>query len=126
MALIDVSELMSDPDFIDDFQIVRRSATVNNYGENEITENTINANGSIQSGNGDTLKRLPDGVQLSDVVTIYSNFPIYAERKDNYADIVIICGERYQVVLVTPWRNWGTGYNRIDAVMEKPNNTQGA
>lgn len=126
MAGIDVSELMSDPDFIDNFQIVRRSATVNGFGENVITENTIQANGSIQSGNGDTLKRLPDGVQLSDVVTIFSNFPIYAERPNNYADLIIICGERYQVELVTPWRNWGAGYNRIDAVMQKPNNTQGA
>ena len=46
MAKIDVSFLLSDPDFIDPISVVRRVTTVNSYGENELTEETISAKAS--------------------------------------------------------------------------------
>lgn len=121
MALIDVSELLSDPDFIDPFQVIRRSATVDSKGKNILTESApIDVEGSVQAGDGDTLKRLPDGAQLSSTITIYTQTPIYADPVGGYGDIILWKGQRYQVENSMPWDNYGGGYFRVDCIQEKP------
>ena len=48
MADIDVSELLSDPDFVDDVVLIRRAYSVNQYGETELAEQTITIRASVQ------------------------------------------------------------------------------
>jgi hypothetical protein len=90
MALIDVSELMSDPDFVNQFTIVRRTSKVNDFGENEISDTNICAIGSIQAGNGDTLKRLPEAARKENAITVYTKTELRADSTTNgYSDVII-------------------------------------
>jgi hypothetical protein len=121
MANIDVTELFTDPDFVDPITIIRRAATVNDYGENVITESSISAVASVQSGDNDVINRLPDGIRVQDTITIYTNKELLTSQSGKYPDVILWDGVRHQVIGVTPWGNWGTGWYRADCIMEKPN-----
>jgi hypothetical protein len=119
MARIDVSELMLDPDFVMNFTIVRRTSTVNNFGENVLAETTVSAVGSIQAATGETAKRLPDGVQLSKFKTIFTKAVIRADSAGQYQDQIEYKSQRYNVFQVLPWEDFGAGWYMVDVELEK-------
>lgn len=120
MALIDVSELMLDPDFISTFSIIRRTPTINNYGENVLSETTIsNVKGSIQAVGKETAERLPEGINLKDFLTVFTKTPVFADKENGYPDIIVWEGLRYQVYQVLPWSNFGAGWYMVDCQLER-------
>jgi hypothetical protein len=119
MALLDVSELMTDPDFVMNFSIVRRTPTVNQYGENELTVvSTDTAVGSIQAATGEVAKRLPDGVQLDKFKTVFTKSVIRADASGSYPDQIIYKGQTYNVFKVYPWEDFGDGWYMVDIELE--------
>lgn len=121
MARIDVSELMVDPDFINSFSIARRTATTNIYGENIIAETIINnITGSVQSAGKEAIKRLPEGVKISNVKTIYTKTMLIADTNNpGYSDQIIWEGLRYNVISCLPWSNFGAGWYEVDVEMQR-------
>lgn len=118
MALIDVSELLVDADFCDDFKIIRRKAVVNEYGENVLTESVQSGSGVVQSAIAETLKVLPESVQLSSAIKVYYKGELNAETEGHYADVIEWYGERYIVMNVEMWHNWGAGYCCATCILE--------
>lgn len=120
MALLDVSELMTDSDFVDPFTIVRRTGyDENTYGETVFTEVLVSAVGSVQATSGDTAKRLPDGVQLNGVRSIFTKAVINANTAGNYIDQIIWKNNRYNVIFVLPWENFGAGWFEVVVEIER-------
>lgn len=123
MAQIDVSPLMTDPDFVGPFTLIRRATLVNNYGENVLTETLINnVIGSVQSANADTFLRLPEAARSQNFITIYTKVQMRTDESGSYADAVIWKGRRYTVKKVTPWDNFGAGWYMADCEMETASN----
>lgn len=118
MARIDVSELMVDPDFVMNFTIVRRTATVSQYGENSVSETQEAGVGSIQAPTKETAERLPDGVQLNKVKTVFTKAVFYANAAGKYVDQIIYKSQRYNVAAVTPWEDFGAGWFMVDIELE--------
>ena len=111
MALIDVSELLGDPDFSDAFVIIRQDAAVNAYGENELTETQINVVGVVQPASPDTLARLPDSVRSQDAITVwYQGLLKSSAGGDTYPDVVVWGGYNFVVHSTDPFNNYGAGY----------------
>jgi hypothetical protein len=120
MALIDVSDLLNDPDFVNEFTVVRRTSTVNDFGENIIGDTNICAIGSIQAGNGDTLRRLPEAARKENAITVYTKTELKADNNSNgYSDIIVWKNQRFQVLVISPWGNYGAGWYQCDCIMEK-------
>ncbi len=109
MALIDITDIVIDPDFQDAITIVRRADSVNSYGENVIAETTENVRAVIQPASPDDLQRLPDSVRRRDAVTVYYAGDLSA---DAYPDVVVWGTKRYQVGGTEPFGNWGRGYTK--------------
>lgn len=120
MALIDVTQLLHDPDFIDPVSIVTRVPTVNTFGENAIVETTADTFGSVQAASGKDLKRLPEALQLADVSSFWIQGVIQASATGQYASILVFKGKRYQVIHVDDWSNFGAGYCKGFCVAELP------
>jgi hypothetical protein len=110
---------MTDPDFVMTFTIVRRVPTVNTFGENTLAETTVNAVGSIQAATGETAKRLPDGVQLSNFKTIFTKAVIKADAAGKYVDQIEIKGQRFNVFQVLPWEDFGAGWFMVDCELQR-------
>jgi hypothetical protein len=104
-----VTELLGDADFVDSFSVIRRVNSVNNYGENVLSESTISAVGSIQPSSPDDMQRLPDSVRRRDAITVYSVTRI---SPDAYPDVVVWNGKKYQAQTSEDFGNYGAGYTK--------------
>ena len=93
MALIDVSELLTDPDFTSTVTLIRRASTVNTYGENVMTETQSTITAVVQGANTESLERVPEGARLSDLIEVYYKGRLTAESPSGYADIVVWDGD---------------------------------
>lgn len=119
MALIDVSFLMTDPDFVDSVTLIQRSVNVNGYGENVMTETSSTIIASMQGVGTEMLDKLPEGARLSDSIYAYSKTPLSAERPGGYADIVVWQGKRYQVrEVLEDMTNFGGGFTKAICILE--------
>lgn len=122
MAQIDVSDLLSDPDFIDPVQVIRRVATVNSRGENVIVETTIDTFASVQPASSKVIQRLPEALRMADVRSFYLRLEIVQDSSTAYPDVMVFKGKRFQIQTAAPWGNWGSGWNEGVCVAESPSN----
>lgn len=119
MALIDVSDLLTDPDFADTVTLITRASTVNSYGEHVITETETEIVAVVQGVDMETLAKLPDGARLSHMITVYYRGTLTAGRADGYSDIIVWRGKRYQVTEINEdFRNYGAGFTEALCTME--------
>lgn len=122
MALIDVSELLTDPDFTNTVTLIRRASTVNTYGENIMTETQSTITAVVQGANTESLERVPEGARLSDLIDVYYKGQLTAESPSGYADVIVWGGKRYQVFeVVEDFMNFGAGFTKAVCKLEAVN-----
>lgn len=109
MALLDVSDLLADPDFADTLTLIRSVETVTDEGLAERTETSATITGVVQSGAGDMLRLGADAAQASGAITVYTTTPLRVVSEAGPADVLEWRGRRYTVVQVSDWGNFGAG-----------------
>lgn len=117
--MIDVSELMADPDFVQEIPILRRTEVLTK-GRASHPETPDTIYGSVQPAtSGELSVKLPEGTQLSDTIFVYTASDLRALKDGGYGDIVVDEGKRYQVFAIDEaFRRFG--YNRAVAISESP------
>ncbi len=120
MALVDVTELLVDPDFVDAMQVITRFPAVSSLGENFMKEVVRNSVGSIQSASGRDVRKLPEAMQQENVSTFWFKGEIIASATCKYSSVLVFKGTRYQVRHVNDWSNWGAGWTEGLCVAERP------
>lgn len=120
MALIDVSELLTDPDFCDELVRVRRIVAVNEYGRAAITETSDTIVGSVQPGAADALERGEDMSRPVDWRVVYTLSELVEQQQvdGGYADAIVWQGKRYQVKSCDHFNNYGLGYYKALCLSE--------
>jgi hypothetical protein len=113
--MIDVSELMDDPDFVspDPVTVIRRASSVDAHGMHVLTPTTIPITAIVQNGSGDILENNPQAAVYSEYIRVWSRFEFQAQSEDGDADLVTFRGKRYRVMPRDFWANWGEGYTRV-------------
>jgi galactose-6-phosphate isomerase len=120
MALIDVSDLLLDPDFTNTVTLIRRASSINIHGEHVMAETPSQIIASVQGLSTEDLVRMPEAARLQDMITVYFRGELMAESPNGYADIVVWQGKRYQVVTVDEsFMNFGAGFTRAVCKMEE-------
>lgn len=120
MAQIDVTELMSDPDFVDKICLVTRVPSINNFGENILKETTFDTYGSVQPATGKVLSRLPEELRVANLSSFWFKGTITASSPGKYSSVLVFKGMRFQVQTVNDWSNFGQGYCEGTCVAEVP------
>jgi hypothetical protein len=105
-ALVDLSDMVIDPDFVDRVGIVHRTPMVNDMGENTLISNIVWTIGSVQPASGNTLSRLPDALRVANVDSFWVKGVIIADGKCEYPDLLIFKKYEYEVQFVLDWTNW--------------------
>lgn len=120
--MIDVSELLDDPDFLFPGGVlcVRRSYSVNTYGETVASEVPELIQAIVQPGSGDMLERLPEAARLKESIRIWTKEPLIVEAENQYADIIIYNDRRWLVQVVVDWTVGGQNYTKAVAIGERP------
>lgn len=120
MANIDVSFLMSDPDFTSPIILITRTPRVNGLGENSIYESPENTIGSVQPASFRTVQKLPEAMRVANIYSFWIKGTIIATAPGKYSSILVFGGQRYQVQTVADWSNFGLGYTEGTCVAEMP------
>lgn len=119
MAQLDISELMSDPDFVDELVLINRTPFINSFGEASFQEEKIDTIGSIQPATGKVLERIPESIRMHNYSSFWLKGRIIALEPGKYSSIIFYKGLRYQVQSVQDWSNFGSGYTEGLCIVEK-------
>ncbi len=124
MGLVDVTELLLDPDFTSPMQIIPRTATIGSNGEQTTTDGTaVDTIGSVQPISGRALMRLPDALRVANISSFWVKGVITATATSRYPDILTFGGRRYAVQTVLDWSNFGAGWCEGTCIVETPDGT---
>lgn len=113
--MINVGEIVIDPDFVQSFTYLRRELTWNN-GRHTTTEEEHVAVGTIISSDIKIMDPNESGVLLSGNIAVFTHEKLYITSENHLSDIVIYKGRRY---IVNNNRDHSEyGYYRYDCVEE--------
>lgn len=118
MAL-DISFLLSDPDFCAAFTVERCVESVDDKGRAQLVSDTVPWRGVVQPATPRELERLPEGDRDRESITVYSRDPLRMGQRPASdsggpaADVILWQGQRYEVASVEPW----SGYVRVLATL---------
>jgi galactose-6-phosphate isomerase len=116
MALIDVSEILSDPDFVDDFNVIRNSRTVDMHGRTIDTDGVYLTYGSVQPAKEVQLRQLPELERVGSFISVVTPFRLFALTDTTAPDQITWNGRSYRVKIVRDWTNYGQGF--VEAICE--------
>jgi galactose-6-phosphate isomerase len=119
-AQIDVSDVLLDPDFTSPVCLIDRKNVVDNYGQNSIKEVPFETVGSIQPASGKVIARLPEAMRVANLSSFWVRATIIASAPGKYSSILVFNGQRYQVMTVFDWSNYGAGFTEGVCVAEVP------
>lgn len=111
MPLLDVADLLSDPDFMSSGIICQRqSQAVGTDGRAVNTVTKMTFSGVVTSDKGDILERLAAGERVIGNIMITTRFRLRDGKSGYSADIVTFCGKSYTVTSVNDYSHFGRGF----------------
>ncbi|MCX2699253.1 hypothetical protein [Ochrobactrum chromiisoli] len=109
MPLLDVSDILSDPDFADEITITRTIVRVER-GRTKKDQTEIPTVGVVTSDQGDILDRLPDMRRVAGTILVHTTETLVASDGERDADIIEWAGKQYTVVDVNDYSRYGAGF----------------
>ena len=113
MPFIDVTDVLTDPDFATTFSVIQAQETIGANGRAAYAQTTVpNVSGVVIPGKGN-LQRLPDGSRLSGTIDIYTQFSLSeggSGPATAAADIVVWRGRQYTVTASQDFSEFGAGF----------------
>jgi len=115
--MIDVSQIVRDPDFAQNYEVIRQTGEWN-AGRFEVTgTKTLNYRGAVQPTDKDTLQQLPENDRTSVSVSFYCSSPnvFYmtqeSDSKDDESQVIFDRikwrGNQYKIIKVLDWSRNG-------------------
>lgn len=120
MPLLDVTDVLLDPDFLDTSPVAQRNAqTVGDDGMAVNTTTEIPFAGVITSLNGSVLQRVAEGSHVTDTITIHTPFKLIAGQAGLDADVVVWSGLHWTVTNVNSYSQYGRGFVAATCTMKE-------
>lgn len=116
MPDIDVTDVLVSLDIADQaFQVIRRSETVNNFGEAVLTTAVIDAVGAVQPLGDNSLLREEMFTTNNNGLTVWTTTPLYNAGRTvgnvtYQPDLILWQGSHYLVKTLNPWSDFGVGF----------------
>lgn len=120
MPLIDVSDVLLSLDIAQqEFQVVRRTETVNQYGEAVLSTAVIDCVGAVQPLGQNSLLREETFTTTSNGITVWTKTPIFnagrtAAGVKYQPDLILWNGSYYLVRVLDPWTGFGAGFFKAE------------
>lgn len=111
MPFLDVTDVLSDPDFCDTSLICYRSVQIrdeDNFVTNRPQE--ISFSGVVTVDRALEAKRMAAGQCISGAILIITSFRLTQGQSGLDADVVIYQGRKYRVTFVDPYTSYGVGF----------------
>ena len=115
MPFLDVSSVLSDPDFVDHFVVERRSEVVNEYGRSEQTLSTWKAAGVVTVGSPNDLDRPEEYEKFTRSITVVTKDRLRDSVNGYQPDVIQWRGSRFVVKAIDLYPHFGAGFYQIEA-----------
>lgn len=112
---LDVSEVLTSPEFMDTVDVIRRSQVTNQFGEPVITSTKITISAVVTNAGPNDLKRLPEAQLFDSVISVITQFRLRGVSKDKTGasfqpDLVVWDGATYIVSTLDNYSRFGAGF----------------
>ena len=115
MALLDVSEILNDPDFVDTFTVIRRAEGVSDKGRAILTLEGIAAVGVVTMAGPNDLRRLPEAQLQDRTLSIVSKFAFFGASVGYQPDLIQWRNDLYIVSVLDLYPQFGRGFTQVIA-----------
>lgn len=115
MALLDVTEILLDAEFVDTFDVRRRQQIIDDHGRvvsNEVLFSDVV--GVVTAISPSDLERKDDYDAMSRSISIVCKFHLRGETTGHQPDIVAWRGNNFLVKHVDPYPQFGAGFFQIE------------
>jgi hypothetical protein len=120
MPLLDVSDVLDDPDFADDSLIcMRNPQTMGEDGRAISVPVPIPFSGVVTAMSGQELLRKPDGEYNQGTISIVTRFLLYTGNTALSADVVVWNGNSYTVTQIDDYSRYGSGFCQATAELQQ-------
>jgi len=111
MPLLDVSDVLLDPEFVDmGLSVMRNMQTVGDNGIAIDTPKCKKFYGVVTSLDGSVLRRVAEGTKITDTITVHTQFRLTDGQCGLDADIVTWQGNQWTVTNVNDYSTYGRGF----------------
>lgn len=110
--LLNIAELIDDPDFCQDFKVIRRLGSWD-LGRFVTTEETLDTFGIIDPEPFKEMQFDPNGVLLTGIIKVYTYTPLYTTQKNKTnsqeynSDLIVWQDNHYLVLDETNYSDYG-------------------
>lgn len=108
--MLNLSELLIDPDFAQPFTIQRSSGSFQ-LGGFQSTVTMIGAVGAITVASEQDLDQVPEGDRVTGAMTFYTATPLFRTHADGGApglsDVLLWRGDAYRIQKIWPYADYG-------------------
>lgn len=118
MPLLDVSELLTDPDFADTITVYRQAVTITDTGREARTETVTPTIAVVTPDQWSTLQRQAEGSNVSERITVITQFRLMASMDGFDADEITWNSKRYVVTAVGDCSRFGAGFVEASAELK--------
>jgi len=110
MALLDVSEILTDPDFSSRIKVKRRKQTIDVNGRSVETSETFDIIAVVTSDSPNDLNRGdPDYEFSNNAISVVTRFQLIGQTEGYLPDVVIFAGNNYVVADINSYPQFGQG-----------------
>jgi len=116
MPLLDVSSILTDPDFATRFDVIHSTLTIGDGGVGvRSSKTTRNIVGVVTANDDINLLRTEEGQRLAGSITVHTKFALTDGGRDYRgqtvdADVVVWKGRQYVVASIGDWSQFGAGF----------------
>lgn len=119
MPNLDVSDVLSDPDFMSMGIECKRTAVVaGDNGRSQTTTTNTKFNGVVTSNDGFKLDRRPDGTVIKGAINIHTRFVLTEGDAGHQADEIKWQGREYIVLQTKPNLQYGRGFTKAICILK--------
>lgn len=119
MPLLDVSDVLLDPDFADTIAVYRQATSVGSTGRVSRAETVYSAVSAVVTPDRwSTLQRQAEGSNVSETITVITQFRLSSSEDGRDADEIIWNGKRYVVTAIGDCSRYGAGFVEASAELK--------
>lgn len=116
--MIDTSELMNDPDFCENFNVLRTTGGQFGPGGYIPVVVPITLYGAVQQPDALTIEQVPEGDRRDGARAFWSASPMYETDSGGLSDVIVYHGATWKVVRV--WDRSANGWFKAYATVNRP------
>lgn len=117
MPLLNVAEVLTDPDFALRLKVIRRKEIIDEHGRSQVEETVYHNVVGVQTrDHPNDLERQTDFEVTTSTISFITKFPLHVQVPGYKPDVVVLNGNHFLVRHLDPYPRFGEGF--YEAVCE--------